>query len=214
MRIFFCFFLVVLLSCKSDKQYQLIAVENIQYLFERFVDDQSDFEKIDQISFSKNSWLSKKSVKSVQDSLNQHLISKKRLFKFSLQKDVLFAEFRGNVLIIKDLPNSLQFVKLYEKQILADNNLKFYWDTLSSPLKLFVVDINNGVKFIPKTENKECEAKCVINLKLLEADKNRIGAYKAKQIGKEFIVVQSQNFVAGSAKIEQSGNNILLRGVL
>lgn len=172
-------------SChKSKDRYKLIAVDNVQYLFERFVADQN--------------------------------IANDSIF---LEKGNIFEEFRGNVLIIKNLSKCTELVLKNESKILSDSSLKFCWDTLNVRKKLFVIDKRKGHLFFPTKSKTNCidsaaKTVCIYNLELTAIDLEKISAYKAENIGREFIITRNEEFFSGSSNIKSTKSGFQIVGNL
>jgi hypothetical protein len=206
----FIAFFILFSACSSQKEYRLVELENIQFLFERFVEDKSSVKKISVQESKKLSYLVSQKESVFQDSLVNGLVSEKQIFSYSILKNNLFSEFRGNVLMIHNLKKTKQFIQTFEQHILLDKNLKFYWDTLTNVKKLYVIDNLKGVKFVPKNETKNCNQQCTVSLELNPSSKAEISAYKANQIGKEFVLICNNTFFAGAKNIQQKENTLLV----
>ncbi len=205
--------LFVLFSCGQNKDYSLVAVDNIQFLFERFADDQNASKKISNAYLLDNSFLTQNNFNKIRDSISQHLITEKRFFQILVSKGNLFSELRGNVLIINDLPKSKAFVYKFSKFILMDESLKFAWDTLSSVKKLYVINPKNGLLFSSKNASEKCKSplNCSLTFNLSEIEMQQLSNFKALTIGKEIILLSNNEFIAGAEQISQNKNQLIIQ---
>lgn len=124
----------------------------------------------------------------------------------------LFKEKRGNTLILQDLKATLNYINLHKTDLVLDAKTRFIWDTLNVEKKIFLINQKNIFPLEPleiksvKTSGDLDATELVLSSKKNES----LSFFFAKYIGKEFIAIDKNGFVAGAKALEKSGGDNLL----